>query len=90
MSISHLPNKQRLKSECSDSRVLFTMPSRKSRPFGIQTQQRCFDGGNNNAEAALLFQEGTQVSVGAGSLHREACRKEKSHREETFVENGES
>ena len=28
--------------------------------------------------------------MGAGSLHRESYRKEKSHREETFVENGES
>lgn len=69
---------------------MLSRPSRKSKAFRYSdTEQRCFEGGNNNPEDELLFQEGTQTIIEAEGLDRELCRKEKSHREETSVENGE-
>lgn len=66
------------------------MPSRKSRAFWCSdTEKRCFEGGNNNPENGLPFQEHIQKILEAEGIDLELCRKEKGHREEIPVENQE-
>ena len=66
------------------------MPSRKSRVFWCSdTEQRGFEGGNNNLENGLFFQEDIQKILEAEGIDLELCRKEKGHKEELPVENQE-